>query len=84
MFAADSHSIDAFSVSRTTGAGTDMLISLLWMELYPNWPFLHGSLIQNWGKIGPIVLCMNNGGGPRAKASKDIRQGDGRVGAYKN
>ena len=21
---------------------------------------LHGSLIQNWGRIGPIVPCMNN------------------------
>ena len=44
----------------------------------------HGSLIQNWGRIGPIVLCMNNGGGFGAKARKDIRQGDGRVGGYKN
>ena len=50
---------------------------------YPNWPLFHGSLILNWGRIGPIVLCMNNGGGSRAKARKDIRQGDGRVGGYK-
>ena len=28
--------------------------------VYPNWPLFHGSLIKNWRKIGPIVLCMNN------------------------
>ena len=49
----------------------------------PNLSLFHGSLIQNWGRIGPIVLCMNNGGGSGAKARKDIRQGDGRVGGYK-
>ena len=56
----------------------------LYIVQYPNWPLFHGSLIQNWGRIGLIVLCMNNGGGSGAKAKKDIRQGDGGVGGYKN
>ena len=30
------------------------------LVVYPNLPLFQGSLIKNWRKIGPTVLCMNN------------------------